>query len=172
MNNESLRDWLAKEEARRLSLRVVRKRIEGPRMTWISRDAGRKLVEIISHQTEGEPMPEAGKAGKGKVRETTLSADAPADPASVGGAALESPSKYGSSKGKGRVSRSYIAIDPTPPDWHSEMSVVFGSHVSWREMKVIPIRNRPQSAPSACLPSLLFSPIRFASDNFPLLYSA
>lgn len=45
-NKEALRDWLRKEEERRELRRVGRKRVRGPRWTWISRTVG-KFVEVV-----------------------------------------------------------------------------------------------------------------------------
>ena len=51
-NRESLKDWLKKEEERRLKSKEGRKVVEGPRIRWVSRIEGLKLVEI-STQLEG-----------------------------------------------------------------------------------------------------------------------
>ena len=45
-NAEALRDWLRKEEEKRELRRVGRKRVRGPRWTWISRTVG-KVVEVV-----------------------------------------------------------------------------------------------------------------------------
>lgn len=45
-NAEALRDWLRKEEQKRELRRVGRKRVRGPRWTWISRTVG-KVVEVV-----------------------------------------------------------------------------------------------------------------------------
>lgn len=50
-NKEELRKWLRREEERRELRRVGRKRVRGPRWTWISRTVG-KVVEVI--ETEGQ----------------------------------------------------------------------------------------------------------------------
>lgn len=56
-NKESLRDWLRREEERRELRRVGRKRVKGPRWTWVSRTVG-KVVEVV----EREAVPQ-GVAG-------------------------------------------------------------------------------------------------------------
>ena len=45
-NKEELQKWLRKEEERKELRRVGRKRVRGPRWTWISRTVG-KMVEVI-----------------------------------------------------------------------------------------------------------------------------
>lgn len=45
-NKESLRDWLKREEQRRELRRVGRKRVRGPRWTWVSRTVGRLVEEV------------------------------------------------------------------------------------------------------------------------------
>lgn len=53
-NKEELQKWLRKEEERRELRRVGRKRVRGPRWTWISRTVG-KLVEVVNEDAEGKP---------------------------------------------------------------------------------------------------------------------
>ncbi|WWD18311.1 hypothetical protein CI109_102761 [Kwoniella shandongensis] len=55
-NKESLRDWLKKEEEKRELRRVGRKRVRGPRWTWISRTVG-KLVEVVGEEEEVQAVP-------------------------------------------------------------------------------------------------------------------
>lgn len=60
-NKEALTDWLRKEEERRELRRVGRKRVRGPRWTWISRTVG-KLVEVVDDKDSknaepGDPTP-------------------------------------------------------------------------------------------------------------------
>ncbi|KAK8858422.1 hypothetical protein IAR55_002649 [Kwoniella newhampshirensis] len=50
-NKESLRDWLKREEEKRELRRVGRKRVRGPRWTWISRTVG-KLVEVVGEEAD------------------------------------------------------------------------------------------------------------------------
>lgn len=52
-NKEELQKWLRREEERRELRRVGRKRVRGPRWTWISRTVG-KMVEVV----EGEGVKE------------------------------------------------------------------------------------------------------------------
>ena len=49
-NKEALRDWLKKEEEKRELRRVGRKRVRGPRWTWVSRTVGGRLVEEVQAQ--------------------------------------------------------------------------------------------------------------------------
>ncbi|WRT67603.1 uncharacterized protein IL334_004575 [Kwoniella shivajii] len=48
-NKEALRDWLKKEDERRELRRVGRKRVKGPRWTWVSRTVER-LIEVIGEE--------------------------------------------------------------------------------------------------------------------------
>lgn len=57
-NKEALTDWLKKEEERRELRRVGRKRVRGPRWTWVSRTVGR-LVEVVEDETTAAPTPAA-----------------------------------------------------------------------------------------------------------------
>ena len=45
-NKEDLRDWLRKEDEKRELRRVGRKRVRGPRWTWVSRTVGRVVEEV------------------------------------------------------------------------------------------------------------------------------
>ena len=65
-NKESLRDWLKKEEERRELRRVGRKRVRGPRWTWVSRTVG-KLVEEI----EDDPAKAAASRNEDTPMEST-----------------------------------------------------------------------------------------------------
>ena len=56
-NKEALRDWVRKEEERRELRRVGRKRVKGPRWTWISRTVG-KMVEEVEEQAGTEKRSE------------------------------------------------------------------------------------------------------------------
>lgn len=53
-NKEALTDWLKKEEERRELRRVGRKRVRGPRWTWVSRTVGR-LVEVVDEEGTAGP---------------------------------------------------------------------------------------------------------------------
>ncbi|WWC70597.1 uncharacterized protein I206_104548 [Kwoniella pini CBS 10737] len=48
-NKEALRDWLKKEDEKRELRKISRKRVRGPRLTWVSRTVG-KLVEIVGEE--------------------------------------------------------------------------------------------------------------------------
>lgn len=52
-NKEELQKWLRREEERRELRRVGRKRVRGPRWTWISRTVG-KVVEVIGEGDQVE----------------------------------------------------------------------------------------------------------------------
>ncbi|TXT13442.1 hypothetical protein VHUM_00809 [Vanrija humicola] len=60
-NKEALTNWLQREEERRELRRVGRKRVVGPRMTWISRTVG-KLIEVV-----GEESAEDGEKGEAEA---------------------------------------------------------------------------------------------------------
>nr|XP_019000863.1 uncharacterized protein I203_06505 [Kwoniella mangroviensis CBS 8507]OCF64324.1 hypothetical protein I203_06505 [Kwoniella mangroviensis CBS 8507] len=65
-NKEALRDWLKKEDEKRELRKIGRKRVKGPRLTWVSRTVG-KLVEIIGEESvvkevdRGKKKDEAGE---------------------------------------------------------------------------------------------------------------
>ncbi|WWC62383.1 uncharacterized protein I303_104979 [Kwoniella dejecticola CBS 10117] len=61
-NKEALRDWLKKEDEKRELRKISRKRVRGPRLTWVSRTVGR-LVEVVG---EEEVVKEASKADVSK----------------------------------------------------------------------------------------------------------
>lgn len=67
-NRESLKDWLKKEEERRLKSKEKRKVVEGPRIRWISRVEGVEVVEVdgeaqagLAEKQEGETIEVAFK---------------------------------------------------------------------------------------------------------------
>jgi vacuolar protein sorting-associated protein 72 len=93
-NKEELQKWLRREEERRELRRVGRKRVRGPRWTWISRTVG-KLVEVIedgdgtkakdvevSQASERDGPEEAGPSGTSgsAVERTHEDASALAEP--------------------------------------------------------------------------------------------
>ncbi|OCF43971.1 hypothetical protein I317_02241 [Kwoniella heveanensis CBS 569] len=65
-NKEALRDWLKKEDEKRELRRVGRKRVKGPRWTWVSRTVNR-LVEVV----EAEKKAEEGKTASKSAASTT-----------------------------------------------------------------------------------------------------
>lgn len=65
-NKEALRDWLRKEEERRELRRVGRKRVRGPRWTWVSRTVG-KMVEEVE-----DPAKEAAMRSGTDIEQTPL----------------------------------------------------------------------------------------------------
>ena len=73
-NKEDLRAWVRREEEKRELRRVGRKRVKGPRWTWISRTVG-KMVEVLGDSekeqsrhsgTEAVPLP-SGEVHPGKI---------------------------------------------------------------------------------------------------------
>ena len=52
-NREDLRAWVRREEEKRELRRVGRKRVKGPRWTWISRTVG-KMVEVVGDIENGQ----------------------------------------------------------------------------------------------------------------------
>ncbi|WVF69275.1 hypothetical protein IAT40_004051 [Kwoniella sp. CBS 6097] len=66
-NKEALRDWLKKEDEKRELRRVGRKRVKGPRWTWVSRTVNR-LVEVVE---EAEKKAEQDKAATSTSEEPT-----------------------------------------------------------------------------------------------------
>lgn len=154
MNNESLQDWLEKEEARRLALRVVRKKIDGPVVTWISRDSQRKpLIEEVVQEDAADGA-EEGVEGQPKGTEAATPL-ANRSPSKAHKNAVAGPSRTAvSAKAlltsadqdvEERHARNLVLLNPAPTSWSTEMHVLFGSHVNWSTMRVVPARNRPQS---------------------------
>lgn len=155
MNNESLQDWLEKEEARRLALKVVRKKLDGPTVSWISKDSSRKMVTEIGENGEEQ----AEKVDKGKGREVSAAEEdstlvtpqpnATAGPSRVSARISgEAAPPLGSSPrmpSDDRHTRNFVLLEPAPANWYKEMRVLFGNHTNWSKLKVVPARNRPQS---------------------------
>jgi len=73
-NKEELQKWLRREEERRELRRVGRKRVRGPRWTWISRTVG-KMVEVV--EGEGVKEVEVRQAKEKEDVEAESSADVP-----------------------------------------------------------------------------------------------
>jgi hypothetical protein len=73
-NKEELQKWLRREEERRELRRVGRKRVRGPRWTWISRTVG-KMVEVV--EGEGVKEVEVRQAKEKEDVEAEPSADVP-----------------------------------------------------------------------------------------------
>ncbi|WVW84457.1 hypothetical protein I302_106491 [Kwoniella bestiolae CBS 10118] len=69
-NKEALRDWLKKEDEKRELRKIGRKRVKGPRLTWVSRTVGR-LVELVNEGVvkEVKEVHEVDKMDEGKGRE-------------------------------------------------------------------------------------------------------
>lgn len=93
-NREALRDWVRKEEERRELRRVGRKRVRGPRWTWVSRTVGRMVEEVEANPArdaamrngetpvEPAPAPEAPTAVKPST-DIALAKDAPTSESGV-----------------------------------------------------------------------------------------
>lgn len=81
-NKEELRKWLRREEERRELRRVGRKRVRGPRWTWISRTVG-KVVEVVENegQVETRTVETSQAQTAPKPTGTTESADDATKPA-------------------------------------------------------------------------------------------
>ncbi|WVR06196.1 hypothetical protein IAU60_003226 [Kwoniella sp. DSM 27419] len=110
-NKEALRDWLRKEDEKRELRRVGRKRVKGPRWTWVSRTVG-KLVEVVDVP---EPLVPSGAVSKATV-------DAPAA-ACEGTAAIESdaisvdqPQASTAAVAVPPLSEGQVAVDTSPSD--------------------------------------------------------
>jgi hypothetical protein len=81
-NKEELQKWLRREEERRELRRVGRKRVRGPRWTWISRTVG-KMVEMVDEGGESvtktvevsQAKPEGRGAGEKVDGRMTLSSE-------------------------------------------------------------------------------------------------
>jgi len=65
-NKEELQKWLRREEERRELRRVGRKRVRGPRWTWISRTVG-KMVEVVEDRVQEVEVSQARPEGKGEA---------------------------------------------------------------------------------------------------------
>ncbi|WWC88868.1 uncharacterized protein L201_003783 [Kwoniella dendrophila CBS 6074] len=83
-NKEALKDWLKKEDEKRELRKISRKRVKGPRLTWVSRTVG-KLIEVIgeSNVVEEEVPAEKTKATEEekKVEDTHQEKITPTDQA-------------------------------------------------------------------------------------------
>jgi vacuolar protein sorting-associated protein 72 len=95
-NKEELRKWLRREEERRELRRVGRKRVRGPRWTWISRTVG-KLVEVVEDKAVDAPMPLADGPREEKSAAPIEPSETPAESAKpvdqVAGTLLGAPTE-------------------------------------------------------------------------------
>jgi vacuolar protein sorting-associated protein 72 len=69
-NKESLRDWLKREEQRRELRRVGRKRVRGPRWTWVSRTVGRLVEEVEPAAQDSTTPGMTEQVQQGEARDT------------------------------------------------------------------------------------------------------
>lgn len=85
-NKEELQKWLRREEERRELRRVGRKRVRGPRWTWISRTVG-KMVEVVEDGVKEVEVRQAkdkedmGDEAGPRTSMAAVSASAPSDTA-------------------------------------------------------------------------------------------
>jgi hypothetical protein len=171
-NKEALRDWVRREEERRELRRVGRKRVRGPRWSWVSRTVGR-LVETVEDadqdvdlDADGQPVvsavvnpAEPPVTATKPVDPEALAPENPADmspqdPAAVPAVSALAPFSLPIAHGaeanpdeapSGPYTRNYIILSQIPGGVPGELKVVLGDHVEWDQVKVIPGRNRPIS---------------------------
>jgi hypothetical protein len=167
-NKEALRDWVRREEERRELRRVGRKRVRGPRWSWVSRTVGRlvEMVEDVDLDADGQPVvsavvnpAEPPVTATRPVDPVALASENPAhmspqDPAAVPAVPALAPSSLSIAHGaeanpdeapSGPYTRNYIILSQIPGGVPGELKVVLGDHVEWDQVKVIPGRNRPIS---------------------------
>jgi hypothetical protein len=148
-NKESLRDWLRKEEERRELRRVGRKRVKGPRWTWVSRTVG-KAVELVQEvevepgkemqPTNGIPpiepiqTPETATAATPSLHTPSI----PLIPKPVSPTIPEIPTTADLP-----YTRNYLILSQIPGGLPAEFSIILGQHAEWDSTKYIPARNRP-----------------------------
>ncbi|WVQ72923.1 hypothetical protein IAR50_002485 [Cryptococcus sp. DSM 104548] len=132
-NKEALRDWLKKEEEKRMLRKVGRKRVKGPRWTWVSRTVGKLVDEVPEAAKDVEDDPPEGEPPKEAPKEAQ---EDPVDkpPVPILPPSENAPSQY---------TRNYIILSQIPGGLPAEFGLVLGDHVAWNELKVIPARNRP-----------------------------
>jgi hypothetical protein len=85
-NKEELQKWLRREEERRELRRVGRKRVKGPRWTWISRTVG-KIVEVVGDGDGAvtKTVEVSQAKGEGKADGPTVLQSGTTPPASTSG---------------------------------------------------------------------------------------
>ncbi|EIW73587.1 hypothetical protein TREMEDRAFT_59761 [Tremella mesenterica DSM 1558] len=154
-NKEALRDWLKREEEKRELRRVGRKRVRGPRWTWVSRTVG-KMVQVVGDGEmrpvhEDTPMEDTqGSMNAGQVigntEEKMVRGENEAGPSEIPG---ENGVRHMLDGGSGeaemgsRYMRNYIILSQIPGGLPAELKVILGDHVEWDQVKIIPSRNRP-----------------------------
>ena len=150
-NRESLRDWVRREEERRELRRVGRKRVRGPRWTWISRTVGKLVEEVGGEETVQERPAKINKRlDGGETSDNTpvpapeaISVDKPDEPqpsdtvgeGEVDGTAVEHVSK---------------AVDP--PNTTASNGLTNGVSQGHVEATVQPPESAAQSSPPQQLP--------------------
>ena len=108
-NKEALRDWVRREEEKRELRRVGRKRVVGPRWTWVSRTVG-KLVEEVESPVEAvntakppcptqksTPSDNVDKVATGEA--TSVTAEEPIEQLPLEKSEAAKPPDLGTSKG-------------------------------------------------------------------------
>lgn len=175
LNKEALRNWLEREEQRRELRKVVRKRVRGPRWSWVSRTVGGGGERMIGVIGEDDGEPEKGDVVQAVESDATPNKEAgpsnmPAQPAptvplttatpapSAPPVAIASPAPNEAlapneapapseppATPAGPYTRNYLVLSNIVGGLPAELSVVLGSHVDWSNVQVIPGRNRPLS---------------------------
>lgn len=164
-NKESLRDWLRREEERRELRRVGRKRVRGPRWTWVSRTVG-KAVEVVEtvEATAADSTMDMRAAGNdaqpGETSSTLGTVESPpapldgmteatsqplaTDPPSITNpaAALEADTADPNDS-TFPYTRNYLILSQVLGGLPTEFGLILGAHTDWSEVKHIPARNRP-----------------------------
>lgn len=143
LNKAALRDWLAREEERRELRKVVRKRVRGPRMSWVSRTVGGDKVTVIDDQPAEDsvtPGPAEGPSTAAGPSTTSPSTAPIAQHAQAPTSDLPA----------GPYTRNYLVLSNIPGGLPAELSVILGDHVDWSNIQAVPGRNRPLSKSSPC----------------------
>jgi len=122
-NKEELQKWLRREEERRELRRVGRKRVRGPRWTWISRTVGKmvevvdgegvKEVEVRQAKEKEDVEPESRADNPQKTAEDLPTSDNTAQ-ASQATTPIAPPTATSTEPPQNAVASSSKAVDPTP----------------------------------------------------------
>ncbi|ODN95909.1 hypothetical protein L198_04528 [Cryptococcus wingfieldii CBS 7118] len=138
-NKEALRDWLKKEDEKRMLRKVGRKRVKGPRWTWVSRTVGKLVDEVPEAAKDVEDDPPEGEPSEPQEASKAVTTEAPKAEPEKPPVPILSPSENAPSQ----YTRNYIILSQIPGGLPAEFGLVLGDHVAWDELKVIPARNRP-----------------------------
>ncbi|EJD04503.1 YL1-domain-containing protein, partial [Fomitiporia mediterranea MF3/22] len=165
-NIVSHRNYLEEEEEKRRRAKVVRQKLSGPVLSWVSKledevvpVEGPSMPPFAVHATTGANGPQGYSSTQnvssntgtgGQQHDATSVPDSYTSPFTNLQTLPQSQSHSPPSKTE-KVNKSYLEhrVDEgqPKPGWSETMTAVFGSHVNWEEVKVYTGKHRPLSRP-------------------------